>query len=270
LAVEAEFCLLGPLAVRQGGVPRSALPAKQRVLLATLLLCANQVVSLDELCEAMWGSVPPNSARSTLRNYVKCLRKDAPGLLRSRISTHPGGYLCSVKPGELDIDRFGDLLSSAKAATVSGAFEQAARQLGECLALWRGEPLADVPSDVIRLRELPRLKEMRLQALQARIDVDMRLGKHSDVIAELRKLTVVHPLRERFHAFLMLALYRDGQQAEALAAYRNARRILVDELAAEPGPELRKLVQQILAADPVLNWPPAGRPSRLRRPQLRR
>jgi DNA-binding SARP family transcriptional activator/tetratricopeptide (TPR) repeat protein len=259
LTTDVEFCLLGPLVVRQGGVPVAILPAKLRVLLATLLLNANQPVSLDELAEAMWGSAPPRSSRGTLRNHVKSLRKALPEPLSSRIRTQPGGYLFRVQAGELDIDRFYELLSSAKADTVNGAFERAADQLCRCLALWRGEPLADVPSDVLTLRELPRLTEMRLQALAARIDADLQLGKHSDVIGELRKLTVVHPLRERFHALLMLALYRDGQQAAALAAYQNARRVLVDELAAEPGPELRRLERQILAADPILNAPALSR-----------
>lgn len=241
--------------VRRYGVPVPALPAKQRVLLATLLLSANQVVSLDELAEAMWGSTPPKSARSTLRNYVKCLRKSLPDLVSSRIRTQPGGYLCRVQSGELDIDRFGELLSSARAGMVGGAFQQAADQLRQCLALWRGEPLADVSSDVLVLRERPRLTEMRLQALDARIEADLQLGNHGDVIAELRKLTVMHPLRERFYALLMLALYRDGQQAAALAAYQHARRTLVDELATEPGPELRQLELQILTADPALSAP---------------
>lgn len=250
-----DFCLLGPLMVRQYDVPVPALPAKQRVLLATLLLSANQVVSLDELAEAMWGSTPPKSARGTLRNYVKSLRKVLPDLVSLRIRTQPGGYLCRVQPGELDVDRFGELLSSARASMADGAFEQAADQLRQCLALWRGEPLADVSSDVLVRRERPRLTEMRLQALDARIEANLQLGNNGEVIAELRKLTVLHPLRERFYALLMLALYRDGQQAAALAAYQHARRILVDELATEPGPELRQLEQQILVADPVLSAP---------------
>lgn len=256
MTTEVDFCLLGPLMVRCDSVPVPALPAKQRVLLATLLLSANQVVSLDELAEAMWGSAPPRSAPSTLRNYVKCLRRVMPDLVSSRICTQPGGYLCRVQPGELDIDRFGELLSGAKVSMAGGSLEHAADQLRDCLALWRGEPLSDVSSDVLVLRERPRLREMRLQALDARIEADLQLGNHGDVIAELRKLTVVHPLHERFYALLMLALYRDGQQAAALAVYRHARRTLVDELATEPGPELRQLEQQILAANPMLN-PPA-------------
>lgn len=259
MTTDVDFCLLGPLVVRQGNIPAPALSAKQRVLLATLLLSANQVLYLDELAAAMWGSAPPKSAWSTLRNYVKCLRKALPGVLLARISTQPGGYSLRVAPGELDIDRFAELLSSARAASANGAFEQAAKQLRQGLALWRGEPLADVPSDVLALRELPRLTEMRLQAIEARVDADMQLGKYSDVIAELRKLTVVYPLRERLYALLMVALYRDGQQAGALAAYRSARRILLDELAAEPGPELRQVERQILAADPLLSAPVAGR-----------
>ncbi len=255
MSTQLDFCLLGPLVVRQNGLATAVLPAKQRVLLATLLLSANQVVSLDELAEAMWGSSPPKSARSTLRNYVKCLRKALPEGPRSRISTEPGGYLCRVHPGELDIDIFEELVSSARAVAITGSWEQTVYELRRALSLWRGEALADVASEVLALRELPRLTEMRLQAMEARIEAELQLGRHGDVIAELRKLTVVHPLRERLYALLMLALYRDGQQGAAMAAYHRARRVLVEELATEPGPELRQLEQQILAADPTLVGP---------------
>jgi DNA-binding SARP family transcriptional activator len=252
VASEFEFCLLGPLLVRRGGVVTPVTRAKERAVLAALLLGAGRAVSLDELAEALWGSSPPRSARVTLQNYVRRLRSALADGGGSRISTLPHGYLMSVAAGELDASRFEALQDAAREAAREGAWDQAAAQLRAALALWRGEPLADVPSELLALREVPRLTEMRLQAVEARIDADLHLGGHGQVIGELRQLVGVHPLRERLHALLMLALYRDGQQAEALAAYRRARRVLIGELGAEPGPELRRLEHQILAADPAL------------------
>jgi DNA-binding SARP family transcriptional activator len=255
VAAEAEFCLLGPLLVRRGGAVVPVAAGKQRVLLAALLLSANQVVSLGELDALLWGRAPPASARATLQNYVKRLRQALAGTGGSRIRTLPHGYLITVDPDELDVHRFEALQGMARQAADEGAWDRAAVQLRTALSLWRGEPLADVPSRLLAEREVPRLAEMRLQAIEARIDADLHLGRHADVIAELRQLASVHPLRERLHALLMLALYRDGQQAEALAAYQRARRVLIEELGSEPWPELRRLQHQILTADPALCSP---------------
>lgn len=250
-----EFCLLGPLLVRRGGALVQIPPGKQRVLLAALLVRANQMVSLDELAKALWGNDPPPSACATLRNYVKRLRKALTDSSESRIRTLPGGYLIRVGANELDMIRFETLLSGARDAARRDCWDRAAEQLHVALSFWRGEPLADVPSDWLAWREVPRLAEMRLQATEARVEADMRLGRHGDVIAELRQLVEAHPLRERLHALLMLALYRDGRQGEALAAYQRARRVLVAELSVEPGPELRQLELQILTADRALAAP---------------
>jgi DNA-binding SARP family transcriptional activator/Tfp pilus assembly protein PilF len=259
VAGEVEFCLLGPLLVRRGGAVVPVPPGKQQALLAALLTSANRVVPLAELTEVLWGSEPPPSARATLRNYVKRLRKALESTGDSRISTLARGYLLRVDAGELDVSRFEAAQLSAREAARGGAWDRAAEQLRAALSLWRGEPLADVPSELLALREVPRLAEMRLQALEARAEADLHLNRHADVIAELRQLAGTHPLRERLHALLMLALYRDGQQGEALAAYQRARRMLIEELGAEPGPELRQLERQILAADPALAAPaPAG------------
>ena len=252
MAAEAEFCLLGPLLVRRGGAVVPVTAGKQRVLLAALLLSANRVVSLDELNAALWGLAPPVAARATLQNYVKRLRQALGGTGGSRISTVPQGYMITVAADELDVSRFEALQGRARKAADEGAWDRAAVQLRRALSLWRGEPLAGVPSKLLAEREAPRLAEMRLQAIEARIDADLHLGRHAGVIAELRQLAAVHPLRERLHALLMLALYRDGQQAEALAAYQRARRALIEELGSEPWPELRRLQRQILAADPEL------------------
>ena len=159
-----------------------------------------------------------------------------------------------VDAGELDVTRFEALLESARAAAREGSWDTAARQARAALSLWRGEPLADVESDVLAAREVPRLAELRLQALEARIDADLRLGRQAEVITELRQLVGTHPLREHLHALLMLALYRGGRQAEALAAYRTTRRVLVEELGVEPGAELRELHQRILRRNRSGTW----------------
>jgi DNA-binding SARP family transcriptional activator/tetratricopeptide (TPR) repeat protein len=257
MAAELEFGLLGPLLVRRDSVTVPALPGKLRVLLATLLLNANRLVPLDELSAALWGHEPPPSARVTLRNYIKELRKAlaAPG--STRICTLPGGYQIRTTAGELDLSNFEALRVSAKQAAGRGDWDRAEALLGSAVALWRGAPLADVQSEWLALREVPRLEEMRLQAAEERIDLELQLGRHAHVIADLRQMTAHHPLRERLQALLMLALYRDGQQAAALAAYQRARYVLVTELGVDPGPELLRLQQQILAVDPELAAPVA-------------
>src|SRR5215831_16107754 len=251
VATGMEFGLLGPLTVQQNGAVITVPPGKQRVVLAALLLKSNRVVPLDELVEALWGPRPPATARATLQSYVTRLRKTL-GDGHDRIATHPGGYQISVDPGELDVTRCESLLGSARAAARGGSWDAAAAQAGAALALWRGEPLADVESELLAAREVPRLAELRLQALETRIDADLHLGRHGEVIGELRQLTSAHSLREHLHALLMLALYRDGRQGEALAAYRDAREVLTGELGVDPGPELRELHQRILTADPGL------------------
>ena len=253
-----EFGLLGPLVVRCGGTVIPVQRGHQRALLATLLLAANRVVPADEIAEALWGTAPPPSAPVTIRNYVKRLRQALGDAGRARISTQPRGYLINVGAGELDSLRFEALLKSARSAARDGCRDAAADQARVALALWRGEPLADVESDALALREVPRLAELRLQALEVRIDADLHLGRHAEVIAELQGLARAHPLREQLHALLMLALYRCGRQGEALAAYARARHILVEELGAEPGADLQTLHRQILTADPALAGPGAG------------
>jgi DNA-binding SARP family transcriptional activator len=247
-----EFGLLGPLVVGVGGsrVPVSA--GKQRVLLATLLLRANQVVSAAELAEVMWEGRPPETARVTLQNYVKRLRQALGPAGYERIVTRPAGYLIEVGPGELDVAQFSELEQAGRAAARAAVWTDAVAQLGAALALWRGAPLADVPSQVLAQAEVPRLTEMRLGTLEARIDADLHLGRHREVIAELQALTAAEPLRERPHELLMLALYRSGQRDTALAAYRQVRRRLIDEIGIEPGPGLRELNQRICRSDPGL------------------
>jgi DNA-binding SARP family transcriptional activator len=259
MAVVMDFCLLGPLVVRRGETVVPVPRGNQRALLATLLLDANQVVSVDEIAEILWEDAPPPSAVLTIRNYVRRLRHALGDDGRSRISTQPAGYLIRVGADELDVSRFQAALESARAAARGGSWDQAAARARTALSLWRGEPLADVESDALALREVPRLAEMQLQTLETRIEADLHLGRHTEVTAELKHLADAHPLREHLQAQLMLALYRSGRQGEALAAYRQARQMLVGELGTEPGAELREMHQRILAADPALAVPEPAR-----------
>jgi DNA-binding SARP family transcriptional activator/tetratricopeptide (TPR) repeat protein len=266
-----EFCLLGPVVVRCGEVTLPVPRGSQRAVLAVLLLNAGRVVSVAELAEALWGSAPVPSAPVTVRNYVKRLRRVLGYPDQARIVTRSPGYVIRIDPGELDVARFEVLLEGARNAARGGSWEAAADQARAALALWRGEPLADVESETLALREVPRLAELRLQAAELRVDAELHLGRHGVVIAELARMAAAHPLREHLHALLMLALYRDGRQAEALAVYRHARRVVVAELGAEPGAELRELHRQILTHGPVpadpepgLLPPGGGRPAGVR------
>jgi DNA-binding SARP family transcriptional activator/Tfp pilus assembly protein PilF len=255
VAAELEFCLLGSLVVRRGAVPVAVPRGKQRVILAMLLLNAGRVVRLDELTETLWDGGPPPSGPVAVQNHVMRLRNALGEAGRDRIVTAPPGYLIRVEAAELDVSCFEALLGAARGAARDRLWDQAAAKAREALRLWRGEPLADVGSEVLTAREAPRLAELRLQALQIRIDAELHLGRHGEVIAELQQLVGAYPLRERLYGQLMLALYRDSRQGEALAAYQQARRALVDELGTEPGPDLRQLHQQILDADPALIIP---------------
>jgi len=252
-----EFGILGPIEVRAAGAVRPIRPGKQRVLLAALLLSANQAVSVDEIAEIFWGLAPPPSARVTIQNYVMRLRQALADTGSSRISTQSRGYQMRVAAGELDVTRFEALLGSARAAVRDSSWGTAAARASAALSLWRGEPLADVDSEALAARDGPRLAELRLQALEIRIDADLHLGRHAEVIVELQRLIRDHPLRERFHGLLMLTLHRDGRQGEALAAYQHVRRLLVDELGTEPGAGLREVHQQVLTVAPALTSRPA-------------
>jgi DNA-binding SARP family transcriptional activator/tetratricopeptide (TPR) repeat protein len=255
VSAETEFCLLGPLVVRRSGVVVPVPEGKQQALLAGLLLRAGRPAGPDELTEALWGSGMPPSARASLQNHVMRLRKTLEDDSGPRIVTEAGGYLIRVEPDELDVLRFESSLAAGREAARAGSWAQAAAVLRAGLSLWRGELLSGLSSDRVAAREAPRLAELRLQGIEARIEADLRLGGHAEVIAELRQLAAAEPLRERLHALLMTALYRDGQQAGALAAYQAARSVLIGELGAEPGPELRQLQQAVLAGDLTLGAP---------------
>ena len=251
-----EFRLLGPLEVveRDRALPVGA--GKQRALLAILLLNANEVVSTDRLHDDLWGEAPPATAAKSIQLYVSRLRKE---LGDGRLVTRPPGYLLRVEPHELDAARFRRLVGEARNAEP----ERAARKLREALDLWRGAPLADLEYEPFAQPEIARLREARLTALEQRIDADLACGRHAALVGELEALVSEHPLRERLWAQLMLALYRSSRQAEALEAYRAARRSLSDELGLEPGTELKQLEQAILQHDPELDLArPAATPRR--------
>ena len=251
-----EFFLLGSLLVCPAAKAEVRVPpGKQRVLLAVLLLHSNHVVSADVLVEALWGSEPPPSARAAMRNYVKRLRTVLDDAGHDLIRSVPGGYLIRVPAGDLDVTRFEELERAGQGAAAAGDWDHAADLLRAALSLWRGEALEDARSEWLAARELPRLAELRLRALDTRIELDLRLGRRAEAIAELWRLTNLHPLRERLYRLLMLALCQDGRYAEALAVYQSARRVLITELGTEPGPDLRRLHQRILTSDPALAGP---------------
>jgi YVTN family beta-propeller protein len=251
-----EFRVLGPLEASQDGrlVPLGG--AKQRALLATLLVRANRVVSTDELLDELWGEQLPESAANMVQGYVSRLRKLLSSGEEDVIVHTPPGYVLRIQPDRVDSHRFEHLLREATEARANGEIEEAGAMLREALALWRGTALADVELNSFVELELRRLEELRLTALEERIEVDLDLGRHAQVVAELEALVAEHPLRERLRRELMLALYRCGRQSEALEFYRNGRRQLVEELGIEPGPSLRELERAILDQNPSLDIPP--------------
>ena len=248
-----DFRLLGPLEVTsERDQPIALGGVKQRSLLAALLLQANEVVSTDRLIDQLWGAAPPATGAKTIQVHISRLRK---ALGEQRLVTQPPGYLLRVDRSDIDLGRFERLVSEAARATP----ETAARKLGEALALWRGPALGDLAYESFAQVEIARLEEMRLAVLEQRIDADLVRGRHAQLVGELEALVARHPLRERLRWQLMLALYRSARQAEALDAYRAARRELQEELGLEPSAELRQLEQAILRQDPDLDLEPAPR-----------
>src|ERR671937_2282672 len=250
-----HFSLLGPLAVSLDGEPVALGGEKRRALLGTLLLEANRVVSRDRLIDALWGEDPPDTARNTVQVYVSQLRKLLP---EGALETAPPGYRLAVEPDTVDLFEFVRLSEEGRTALAAGDATDAADTLREALALWRGPALADLAWEPFAQAETVRLEELRVAALEERIDADLALGRHGQLVSELEGLVTEHPLRERLRGQLMLALYRSGREADALAVYQRARRTLVDELGLEPSEALRKLERAILAHDPALNAPEVG------------
>lgn len=247
-----EFGLLGPIRVHDGDRDRSIIAPKQRIVLAVLLSRAGAIASIDELTHAVWSGTPPAGAVMALRNHVMRLRQSIGPDGAARVRTRNPGYLIEVHDGELDLRTFMESRHRGVVAARAGRWEQARTELAYALSLWRGEPLLDVPSEWLRRRDGHRLAELRLDTLRERIDADLQLGEHDGLVGELNDLVREHPLREGFHAQLMLALYRSGRQAESLAAFGRARSVLVENVGVEPGEQLSLLHRRILTVDPTL------------------
>src|SRR5215813_2839061 len=250
-----ELRLLGPVrAIRFGGEIALGGP-KQRAVLALLMLEAGRVVSAARLMDEVWRGSPPPGAAKTLRSYISRLR----ALLGPEVElmARGGGYVITVDPGHVDVGRFERLAAAGHAALGNGDPAAAASHFAEALRLWHGRALADV-SDIETLAlESTRLEELQLTAIEGRIEADIAIGRHAQVTGELERLVAEHPVRERLWRLLVLALYRDERQADALAAYRRARTMLTGELGLEPGEELRRLEQAVLRQEVPEARPPS-------------
>lgn len=250
---ETEFLVLGPLRVVVDGRVVPVRMGRQTQLLASLILSAGEVVSRDTLIDALWGEQPPAAATNALQVSVHALRKQ---LGPERITTDGPGYRLHVEPGELDLERFGRLVARGRNELAVGDAETAASTLREALALWRGPALVDVAYASFAQGEIARVEELRLVALEERVEADLELGRHDELVPELEALVSAQPARERLHGQLMLALYRCGRQTDALAVYARVRKALRDELGLDPGPELQDLHRSILRQDATLRVEP--------------
>ena len=276
-----DFWILGPLEVRDGSRTLTLGGAKQRALLAILLLHRNEVVSADRLIEELWGESPPAGARRTLRAYVSKLRRamganGASPAVAGESNGTPGdgvlltkahGYVLRVASGELDLERFAEGTERGREALVRGRPDEAARFLREALSLWRGAPLADFTYERFAQSAIAQIEELRLAAVEERVEADLALGCAREIVGELRDLVARHPLRERLRGQLMLALYRAGRQAEALEVYQDFRRALSEELGLDPGPGLQQLELAILNRDPGLELPAGAKAPRAIEPR---
>jgi YVTN family beta-propeller protein len=254
------FRLLGPLEVSDGTDPIRLAEGRQRSVLVLLLLHRNEAVASERLIDALWGEAPPARAAKMLQNHVGQVRRALRDRDGRRLQTRGHAYALQVREGELDVDRFEELVRAGGEALARGRPANAAARLREALALWRGPPLADVAYEAFAQGEIARLEELHSVALEQRIDADLALGRHADLVGELEALVRRQPLRERLRGQLMVALYRCGRQADALAAYQQARRTLLDGLGVEPGPALRELQAAILRQDPELAPAPSAWP----------
>ncbi|WP_190220042.1 AfsR/SARP family transcriptional regulator [Streptomyces griseosporeus] len=249
-----RFSVLGPVRAWSGDEPLPTGSPQQRALLAALLLREGRTATAAELIDALWGEEPPQQALAAVRTYASRLRK---ALGAGVLVSESGGYAVrGLGDGALDLARAQELAAEADKARAGGDLGRARELLGGALALWDGEALAGVPGPYAEAQRV-RLEEWRLQLLESRLDMDLEQGCHAEAVSELTALTAAHPLRERLRELLMLALYRSGRQAEALAVYADTRRLLADELGVDPRPGLQDLQERILRADPALAEPSA-------------
>jgi DNA-binding SARP family transcriptional activator/ABC-type oligopeptide transport system substrate-binding subunit/DNA-binding beta-propeller fold protein YncE len=257
------FRILGDLEVVQDGRPVRLGSHQQRAVLAMLVLHVGEVVTVEHLIDGLWGDEPPATAGKVVQVYVSRLRHAL--AVDDIIGTRDRGYVLHADNGQVDLAIFEQTTEEGRTAFAAGDAERAASLLSDGLALWRGPPLAEFAAEPFGRHEIGRLEELRLAALELRIEADLAAGRHAAVVAELDRLTAEHPYRERLHGLQMLALYRCGRQSDALEAYRRTRALLVDELGLEPSGALRNLHEEILRQDPVLAAPamehPAARPA---------
>ena len=257
MGAKLELGILGPIEVRIDDVPATLGGPRQRAVLAVLAIRPNQVVSVDRLIDDIWAEHPPERAVHTVHVFMSRLRR-ALSAAGDRLITRPPGYVLELNVDELDADRFEHLYKAGRAALDAGRPEDAVAALTKALALWRGPPLADFTYEPFAQGAIARLDELRLGAREELIEAQLAAGRHEQVVSELEFLIREHPFRERPRGQLMLALYRCGRQAQALEAFQDARRTLIEELAVEPGDFLRELEQAILRQDPALQAPTAS------------
>jgi DNA-binding SARP family transcriptional activator len=259
-----QYRLLGPLEVLDGDRVVAIGGGQRQSLLALLLIHANEVLSTDRLIDELWGSTPPATAAKSLQVKISTLRKalgqagQGPGV--GPLVTRGNGYALRVSPDDVDSLRFGRLVEEGQRTLAAGESQHARQLLREALALWRGPPLTGLEYERFAQPEIARLEELRLDALEARAEAGLALGEHTQLIGELESLVREHPLRERYCAQLMVALYRSGRQADALSAYRATREVLSEELGLEPGEELRRVERAILRQDPGLDLAESASP----------
>ena len=264
--VSLEFRLLGRVEVDRDGQPVDVGGPKQRAVLASLLLRPRRVVSVEQLIDDLWPEQPPVRAAATVQVFVSQLRRAleperSRGAAATVLVTASPGYLLDVEPDAVDAHVFADLVARGREALEAGDAGSAAMLLLRAEELWRGPTLADVPVTPFVRAVAARLTELHLGAAEDRIDAGLALGRHASLVAELEQQVRRHPLRERLRAQLMLALYRSGRQVEALAAYRETRQVLHDELGLDPGVRLQELERAVLRQDPGLAWPPPAPPA---------
>jgi DNA-binding SARP family transcriptional activator len=251
-----QYRLLGPLEVLDGDRVVAIGEGKREALLALLLINANEVVSAERLIDELWGERPPPTAAKSLQVHVSRLRKALGGAQAGPVLTRAHGYVLRVADDELDTRMFERALDDGRRRLAAGDAGRAAQRIAEAIGLWRGPPLSGLEYEPFAQQEIARLEELRVTAIELRTEAALALGEHARLVGELEALVRAHPLRERFRAQLMLALYRSGRQAEALEAYRNAWQELSGDLGLEPGEELRRLERAILEQDPDLDVAP--------------
>jgi DNA-binding SARP family transcriptional activator len=253
--------VLGPLSAEVNGGSIVPTAGKPRQILSLLALYPKRVLPVPTLMEELWGTEPPPSALTTLQTYILQLRKrlgtamgpGAPAGAKDILATRHGGYLLQIDEGCVDVHLYEKLAREGQIAFEAGDNAVSARSFRGALDLWSGAPLVDVKVGPVLDIEVMRLQESRLVTVERRIDADLRLGRHSELIAELTDLTARHPHHEGLHSQVMVALYRSGRQATALAAYRRLRMRLIDELGVEPSPQLQRMHQAMLSVDPQLD-----------------